>query len=64
LGDSHYVINKVIEGNKTRTKVEKLSPQGRVEEMARLLGGVDLTETTLKHASEMIEMSKKIKKIN
>lgn len=62
LGDSHYVINKVIENNKTRTKVEKLSSKGRIEEMARLLGGVDLTETTLKHASEMIEMSKKIKK--
>ena len=64
LGDSHYVINKVVEDNKTRTKVDKLSDQGRIEEMARLLGGVNLTETTLKHASEMIEMSKKIKKDN
>ena len=64
LGDSHFVINKVVENNRTRTVVDKLSYDGRVEEMARLLGGVDLTETTLKHASEMIEMSKKIKKEN
>ncbi len=61
LADSHYSINKVIVDNKTRTRVDKLTYDGRVKEMARLLGGVNLTETTLKHASEMIEMSKKIK---
>lgn len=62
LADSHYSINKVIIDGKTRTVVDKLSYEGRVKEMARLLGGVDLTDITLKHASEMIEMSKKIKK--
>lgn len=62
LADSHFVINKVVLNNKTNTIVNRLSEKGRIEEMARLLGGVDLTNTTLKHASEMIEMSKKIKK--
>lgn len=61
LADSHFVINKVIVDNKTKTMINRLSDDGRIEEMARLLGGVDLTDTTLKHASEMIEMSKKIK---
>lgn len=61
LADSHFVINKVVLDNKTNTIVNRLSEEGRIEEMARLLGGVDLTNTTLKHASEMIEMSKKIK---
>lgn len=61
LADSHFVINKVVLDNKTKTIVNRLSDDGRIEEMARLLGGVDLTNTTIKHASEMIEMSKKIK---
>lgn len=61
LADSHFVINKVIVDNKTKTMINRLSDDGRIEEMARLLGGVDLTDTTLRHASEMIEMSKKIK---
>ena len=61
LADSHFVINKVILEDKTNTVISKLSDKDRIEEMARLLGGVDLTDTTLRHASEMIEMSKKIK---
>lgn len=64
LADSHFVINKITLGNKTRTIVNKLSDEDRVKEMARLLGGIDLTDTTLKHAYEMIEMSKKIKRSN
>lgn len=61
LADSHYVISKNINDKKAITKIERLSDEDRVVEMARLLGGVDVTETTLKHAREMIEMSKKIK---
>lgn len=61
LADSHYVINKSIDKNKTKTEIHRLSEKERVEEMARLIGGVDLTPTTLSHAKEMIEMSKTIK---
>ncbi|MBU5437560.1 DNA repair protein RecN [Tissierella sp. MSJ-40] len=64
LADSHFAITKDIIGEKTRTNIVKLSKEDRVKEMARLLGGVDLTDTTIKHAEEMIEMSKKIKQIN
>ncbi|MDR7856153.1 DNA repair protein RecN [Tissierella sp.] len=61
LADSHYVINKVITSDRTKTIVTRLSDKDRVAELARLLGGVNLTDTTLRHASEMIEMSKKLK---
>ena len=64
LADTHFLINKTSDKNKTRTSIKQLNDSERVEEMARILGGVDLTDTTLKHAREMIEMSKKIKKIN
>ncbi|WFA09701.1 DNA repair protein RecN [Tissierella sp. Yu-01] len=60
LADSHYVIDKNIINGKAQTNIKKLSDNERVKEMARLLGGVNVTETTLNHAKEMLEMSKKI----
>lgn len=63
LADSHYIIRKsMAEDNKINTNVSKLDEERRVEELGRLLGGVDVTETTLNHAREMLKMSEKIKK--
>ena len=61
LADSHFVISKEIVNGKAQTRVSKITDDDRIVELARLLGGVDVTETTLQHAKEMIEMSKKIK---
>lgn len=61
LADNHYKIYKESEGYTTITKVRKLTYDERVLEMARLLGGVNVTETTINHAKEMLNMSKKIK---
>jgi DNA repair protein RecN (Recombination protein N) len=60
LADSHFVIDKKTVNGKTQTSIKKLTDDERIVEMARLLGGVNVTETTLNHAREMIEMSKKI----
>ncbi|MCK9442962.1 MAG: DNA repair protein RecN [Tissierellaceae bacterium] len=62
FADSHFAINKIYTKNKAKTTVTMLSDKDRVKEMARLLGGANLTDTTLKHASEMINMTKKFKK--
>lgn len=66
MADSHYVISKTLNRDgKMVTTIKKLSKKERIEELSRLIGGVDVTETTLNHAREMLEMSKKIKnKIN
>lgn len=61
LADSHYLINKKVTENESITEIIKLDYNERIEELSRLLGGVNLTETTKQHAREMIEMSKKIK---
>ncbi|MGN9164133.1 DNA repair protein RecN [Tissierellaceae bacterium HCP3S3_D8] len=61
LADSHYFISKKTDKGKTVTTIKRLEDEERVEEMARLLGGVDVTNTTLDHAREMISMSKKFK---
>jgi len=60
LADTHFVIIKDSINNTTITKVERLSEDERIEELARLLGGVDVTQTTRNHAREMLKMSSRI----
>jgi len=55
LGGSHYRVSKEEKGGRTITSVAKLDQKERIEELARMLGGSKITETTLKHAREMIE---------
>ena len=56
-GKSNYRIFKEIHDEKTFTSVEKLSNAEKVQEIARLLGGTTITETTLHSARELIENS-------
>ncbi len=51
----HYKIDKKIEKERTFTTIKKLSFEERVKEIARLLAGAHITETTLKNAREMLE---------
>ncbi|TFZ39760.1 DNA repair protein RecN [Soehngenia longivitae] len=57
LADSHFSIYKSSEDNITITRVSKLSFEERIRELARMLGGVSITDTTLRHAKEMLEMT-------
>ena len=50
----HLRINKVSDGSSTRTGVRQLSQNERLEEVARMLGGVEVTERTRDHAAEML----------
>ncbi len=56
LGDAHYLIKKNVENDRTFTKVEKLDYEGRKYEIARIIGGVQITDITLNHADEMLKM--------
>jgi DNA repair protein RecN (Recombination protein N) len=53
-GDRHYRVAKRIVGERTNTSVTLLSEEARLEEIARMLGGVELTEKTRDHAQEML----------
>lgn len=64
LADSHYSIMKRFDGEKTVTDIVKLTFDERINELAKLLGGADVTDTTKNHAREMLEMSSRIKKLN
>lgn len=61
MADHHFYISKESDGLKTRTCVASLEREERVEELARLLGGVSLTETTHKHAEEMLRLAEEVK---
>jgi DNA repair protein RecN (Recombination protein N) len=54
LASQHLRISKVSDGKSTRTRVQQLGGDERVEELARMLGGVDITQKTLDHAAEML----------
>jgi len=54
LADQHFRISKVSDGKSTRTGVQGLGKDERVEELARMLGGVEITQKTLAHAAEML----------
>lgn len=53
-GHHHLLVAKNIENNATFTRVQPLTVAEKVKELARMLGGVEITPTTLEHAQEMI----------
>ncbi|TBU96716.1 DNA repair protein RecN [Phytopseudomonas dryadis] len=53
-GHQHLFVHKLRGSNATRTAVSKLEDAQRVEEIARMLGGIDLTEESLAHARKLV----------
>ncbi len=54
-GDRHLRVAKKVAGGRTTTVVDKLDDEQKIEEISRMLGGVDLTEMTRDHAREMLQ---------
>lgn len=61
MADTHMHIDKIIEGDRTKTEIIELNEANRVKEIARMISGAEITEVTENHAKEMIEMADKIK---
>ncbi len=61
MADTHFIIEKMTDGQKTRTQIRKLTEDGAVGEIARMLGGVEITDTVLTSAAEMKAMADKKK---
>ncbi len=55
LADSHFRVTKVSDSKSTRTQITPLEDDERIQELARMLGGVEITRKTLDHAAEMLE---------
>lgn len=63
MADSHYLIEKSVENQSTHSRIHKLDQEQSVKELARMLGGVEITDTVIQNAREMKEMAHK-KKVN
>jgi DNA repair protein RecN (Recombination protein N) len=55
FADHHYVIEKKESAGRTRTSIRAVTGDARTEEVARMLSGAKLTETSRKHAEQMIK---------
>ncbi len=55
FGHHHYKISKSVSKGRTKTEIAPLKKKRRIEEIARLLGGEEITRATLGHAREMLE---------
>ncbi len=54
FADQHFLMEKEERGGRTHTGVRQMKPEERVEEIARMLSGASLTETSLRHAEQML----------
>jgi len=59
FADRHHSVKKEVKSGRTVTVVDPLEKEARVDEIARMLGGVKVTEKTRAHAQEMMENAKK-----
>ena len=55
-GGTHFAVAKRVRDGRTFTEVDRLEGEGRVEEVARMLGGRDLTKVTLQHARALLKV--------
>lgn len=62
MADTHFLIEKTVESGRTTSKIHRLPQEESVAELARMLGGVSITETVLENAKEMKELAAKTKK--
>ena len=63
MADQHYFIKKQVEHDRTFTTISEIKGHDRVEEVSRMMSGAEITETTLKHADELIQMANDRKKL-
>ena len=59
FAENHYNVKKEVRAGRTTTLVDRLEKEAIVDEIARMLGGVKVTEKTRAYAKEMIENAKK-----
>ncbi len=58
-GEHHLVVSKTIQAGRTHVSIHTVENTSRAEEVARMLGGRDLTSVTLRHAQELLQQNEK-----
>ena len=62
MSDYHYRVFKEIIDEKTYTNVRKLSEEEKIEEISRMIGGIEVTDITINNSKQLIQMADKLKK--
>lgn len=57
MADQHYLIRKQVEDNRTFTTVTNIDYNQRIEEVSRMMSGAEITDLTLQHANELLEIA-------
>lgn len=58
MADTHFYIEKNVKGGMTKTTISPLAKEERISEIARMLGGEEISQAALENARELIEMAK------
>lgn len=58
-GDAHFVVEKYVEGERTKTRIRRLVENQRAEHVAGLMAGADITDAALQSAQDLMEASRK-----
>ena len=56
-GENHWQVHKHSDGSQTVSRISVLDRAGRIEEIARMLGGETITDTTRSHAAELLQLA-------
>ena len=57
FGDAHFAVSKHVSANRTMAEIRPLEDEARAQELARMLGGSDVTSVVLAHARELLQAS-------
>lgn len=57
MADHHYFIKKEVEQNRTYTTITNIDEQQRIEELSRMMSGTEITNLTLQHATELLQLA-------
>jgi DNA repair protein RecN (Recombination protein N) len=60
LGDQHFVVEKQTDGQRTDSSVRRLDDEGRIKELARMVGGADDGDSSLAHARNMLTSARRV----
>ena len=59
MADTHFKIEKMVENESTKTKIQQLDYEKHIQEIARMVGGDDISEAAVLNAKELVEQSGK-----
>jgi len=57
MADHHYLIQKEVTGERTRTSIQDVMAEDRTKELSRMLSGAEVTPLTLRHAEELLQLA-------